>query len=245
MYDPEFDGELPKKALVELAAEPTKPPRSFRTIPAKLLGLWPIPRLAQAVFAESFRQALLERMPVDQAIRLASEVNPSRRFQQALKRMAVQVRSGYPLDTALARSGIRPPSGLMASLKVGEQHGQLADEMGAFARRTRGFSSRRFFQAIGRTDEAIDFAAALARLLVEQRLTVTMVRAAGEVSAAGRPRFATVISDIASEIENGRSLVECLSRHPRRFDPLYREFLAAANSREEMRACLTRLGARH
>ena len=242
MHDPDFDGELPKKPMPAMLIKPTKP-RWVRPGLAELLR-WPIPGMAQAVFAESFRQGILEGLPIDGAIWLAAEVNPSPRFRSALKRMAMNIRSGYSLEAALEKTRAKVQVGLKAALKVGEEHGGLADELASFAERTRGFTARRYFLAIGRKTEAIDFAAALGRLLRNERLTVHAVRAAGEVSANGRPAFLGVSKAVAEEMENGRSLVDALGQHPGWFDLLYRGLIEATNSREELRACLDRLGVR-
>jgi type II secretory pathway component PulF len=243
MHDPDFDGDYPKKVWVE----PIEPPLPTVSLSERLAGLrelWPIPRIAQAIFAEAFRQAIEERLTIDHAIRLAAEVNPSRRFRVSLRQMAIQVRSGYPLDQALEKTRARVSAGLPAALRVGEEHGCLANELGAFARKTSGFTRKRYFRAIGRGDEAIDFAAALGRLLQDQRLTVRAVRAAGDVSASDRPQFLKVIHDVAQKMEDGSPFVTALGKYPRYFDELYRGFLEAAGSREEMKTCLERLGTR-
>src|SRR4051794_8427012 len=99
--------------------------------------------------------------------------------------MATNVRSGYPLAAALTKTEASVRPGLLAALRVGEEHDGLVAELSAFARRTRRFTASKFLRAIGRSPEAREFAAALARLLRDHRLTVREVRAAGQVAADG------------------------------------------------------------
>ena len=243
MHDPEFDGYLTKKEPPPPPVSRASPePAGFRL--GALLRRWPVPRVAQAIFAEAFRQGLVEGLTVDRAVWLAAEVNPCRRFRCALRQMATNVRSGYPLEAALAKTGASVRPGLRTALGVGEEHDCLVAELSAFAGRTRRFTASKFLRAIGRSPEASEFAAALARLLREHRLTVREVRAAGQVAADGRGRFVRVFEEVARRMEDGESLVDALGRYPAHFDGLYCGFLESARSREELKACLERLGAR-
>ena len=240
MYDRELDGLITRD---EPAAAPALP--SGPVLPSlwNVLPRWPIPRFAQAVFAEAFREGLHERLAADHAVRLAAEVNPSRRFRPILGRMAANIRAGYPLDVALERTGAIVRPGLLAALRVGQEHGNVVEELKAFAARIGRLSPESYARAIGRSREAKVFAAALARLLREERLTVKVVASAGEVAADGEARFLRVIRDVARDMENnGSSLVGALRDHSQDFDPLYCGLLEAANSRAEMRECLERLG---
>ena len=203
---------------------------------------WPICRFAQSVFAEAFRQALAEGFAVGLALGLAVEVNPCPRFRRALRVMGSQLSAGDPLAGSLRTTGAWVDRGLLAALEVGEEYGCLGEELAAFARRDRGFSVDRYRRAIGRRPEATRFAAALARLLRDHGLTARVVHAAGLVSAVPRRRFAKVADAIAGEMTDGTPFLDLLGRHSTYFDPLFRGFLAAAESREEMRACLERLG---
>ncbi len=159
--------------------------------------------------------------------------------------MASHVRSGYPLGTALERTGAGVQPGLIACLRVGEERGCLVEELESFARRTARFTMRKYHRAIGRRPEAVDFAAALARLLRDHHLTVRAIRDAGQLSTDGRGRFSGIIEDVARRVEDGRSTFpNALAQHPRHFDGLFRGFLESASSRDEMRRCLERLGER-
>ncbi|MEO6810929.1 MAG: type II secretion system F family protein [Isosphaeraceae bacterium] len=201
----------------------------------------PIRQSCQLVFAEAFRQGLAEGLAADQAIRLAAEVNPSRRFRGVLVRMAMKVRSGYPLASALNQTGARVGPALLAALSVGEEYGCLIEELEALGETRGAISRERFRRTIGRSREAARFAAALSRLLRDKPLTVRVVRAGGRVAAAGSKRFSRVIDNIAQNMENGRSFVGALRVHPSHFDTLYCGFLEVAKSREETRTCLERL----
>ncbi len=126
-------------------------------------------------------------------------------------------------------ANVRPA--LLETLRVGEEHGCLAESLSSFARRTRGFTAGRFLKAIGRSPHATEFAATLARLLRDQRLSVEAVLAAGQSAADGSGRFARAIGAAAERIADGESLSEALGRYPAHFDALYLEFLDASRSR--------------
>jgi type II secretory pathway component PulF len=156
--------------------------------------------------------------------------------------MRQDVRAGYRLEISLTRSGARTAPALLAALRVGEGHGNLAEEMFAVARTLTPRAPRRLRKAVGRSVEATRFAAALARLLREEGLTEKVVASAGNVAAAGSRRFRHVVAAIVADMDSGRSFAEALSRYPRYFDPLYCGILAAADSRSRLRLCLERLG---
>ena len=244
MHDPDFDGDFPPKAKFDPVVEPEQHSKSPGLDLGALANLMPISRLSQAVFAESFRQGIIEGLAVDHAARLAAEVNPDGRFQRALRQMAINIRSGYPVAEALARTGVRVRQGLLSALRVGEEHGFFDDALASFARRTGLISTRKFHRAIGRSPHAVEFAAALARLLERERLTVRAVRAAGQIAANGDTRVVQIMETVARAVEDGGSLPWALQKHPDHFDILFRGFLAEKESRDEIRACLGRLGAR-
>lgn len=236
LLDTEFD-DLPAKKVDSALDGPAIRERSGNW----LRGVWPIGRSAQVVFAETFRQGLDAGLTADRALGLAADVTPGRRFRRALRELKVHVRSGYTIEASLAKTGVRVAPRLRAALKVGQEHGGLAEELAAFARSYRRLSSRAFQRAIGRSPEAVRFAGALARLLRGERLTVRVVRAAGEIATGGRG-FARVAADVAQRIEDGYPLVEALRFHPRHFDPLFLGLLEVAATRDELRTCLGRLG---
>jgi type II secretory pathway component PulF len=203
---------------------------------------WPIPRRSQVVFAEAFRQSLVAGLPVDQAIRLAAEVTPSRRFRQVLEQMAKHVRSGYPLSTALTKTGARVQHGLLVALRTGEEHNCLDEALSAFVKRTGVYSERMFHRSIGRSAEAIRFAAALAGLLRNHPLTVREILTAGRIAVGETGRFSRVIEEVAGRMEDGDDLVRALGHHPQHFDSLYRGVLEVTRSRGDLRVCLERIG---
>lgn len=232
------------RLLDDLPSEKVDPPLEAPATRAGpvgwLRGLWPVGRGSQVIFAEAFRQGLVEGLPADRALALATEITPGRRFRRALTEMAEHLRSGYTLEASLAKTGVRVSPRLRAALRVGQEHGRLAGELAAFTRGDRRAAPRAFHRAIGRSEAAARFAAALARLLRGGRLTVRVVRDAGELAAGGRG-FARVMADVARRMEDGATLAEALRRHPGHFDPFSCGLLAAVRSRTEMRACLTRL----
>ena len=241
MNDPELDGLLEKKET-HLALSfwvKIKTPgfqlKSFR--------LWlPIPRIAQAVFAEAFRGGLIQGIPVDRAILLASKVNPCHRFRYILQKMATYVRSGYSIEAALVKTGATVRPGLLAALRVGENHSCLVEELSSFASRTSRFTPETFLRAIGRSEEARDFAAALSRLLRDHRLTLREVEAAGQVADNSKGQFSRVVDQVAKLMQNGTSLPDALREYPAHFDSLYCGLLESTKSREEMKSCLENLG---
>src|SRR4051812_10359254 len=75
MHAPDFDGFPPKKSSLPAPVAPAmtkdKPSRSrleaFISQLKAFMLLWPVPRRAQAIFAEAFRQGLVAGLPVDRA----------------------------------------------------------------------------------------------------------------------------------------------------------------------------------
>lgn len=241
MLDPEFDDFIAKKptSLADPGSTNVKP-RSFKL--QTLIDWWPIPRRAQAIFAEALRQAITEDLAIDRAIRLATRVTPGRRFQSVLYQMNMNVRAGYPLDAALARTGVRVQAGLLVALRTGEEHDCLAEALAAFVRKSGKLTAASFHHRIGRSSEAAAFATALAGLVRARGLTVHEVRAAGQIASGGAGAFARIIEQVAARMEDGESLNDALRRHPAHFDALYCEFLEASRSRSELKECLDRLG---
>jgi len=209
----------------------------------KLLLCWPVRRKTQLLFAESLAEALTAGIEVTKAISLAARVNPSWRFRHALKQMRQDVSAGYRLEVSLARSGARVMPQLLAALRVGEEHGKLAEELFACARTVSPQAAHWLRQAVGRREEATRFAAALARLLRDEGLTRRIIADAGNVAAAGSRRFQKVIGEIVAEMDRGGGFAEALAHHPRYFDRLYCGLLQSADSRSRLRLCLERLGA--
>lgn len=202
----------------------------------------PIRRSAQVLFAEAFGQALQAGIPISEAITLAAEVNPSPRFRAALIDMARQVRTGETLEAGLLITGVRGTEGLLVALQVGEDHECLAEELFAFARRFDPQVKNRLNRRLGRSKEAIQFAAALARFLRSHPLTVEAIENAGRLAASGNKAFQAVVAEIREAINDGYSFAEALQRHPAYFDLLYCRFVQSASGRAAMCAVLEELG---
>lgn len=202
---------------------------------------WPVRRADQALFAEALNQALTAELEISAAVRLAGAAMPGRRFRAAVLEMAANCRIGYSLTQSLARTGVAVGRELLAALTVGEERGDLPGALAAFARRREGVS-RRLAAAVGRGPEVTRFAAALARLLREHRLTVRLVEDAGRLAAGDGSAFAKVVERVAEEMRNGDSFSKALARQPRTFDPLFCALVGGPNQRDRLRLVLARLG---
>jgi hypothetical protein len=203
--------------------------------------VWPIGPSSQLVFAEALRVALVECLPIDSALKLAIDVTPRHDLRLALRDVRWSVRSGHSLASSLEQANIRADKGLLAAFSVGEEFGCLTDELATFTR-SRGLTVKQFHAAIGRSPAACRFAATLARLLEGRRLTPAVIAAAGRSAAAGARSFDRRIASIVEKVSDGTSLADALRRHPGDFDTLFCGLVAHAASREELRACLERLG---
>lgn len=206
------------------------------------LRVWPVRQSAQVLFAEALSQSLRAGLEISEAIVLAARVNPSLRFRTALREMAGHARAGYSLEAALARTGVRGCEGLLAALQVGEEQGDLAGELAAFARRLDPRADDRLSRAAGRSPEAVRFAAALARLLRDRSLTLRVVEDAGRLAAAGRRSFQAAVAGLVSDMRGGMPFAEALGQRHDYFDPLFCQFVHAAEGRDQLRAVLERLG---
>src|SRR5437868_1968735 len=78
-----------------------------------------------------------------------------------------------------------------------------ADQMPAFARRSDPRPGARLAAALGRPAEATRFAAALARLLAEHKLTVRLVEDAARLAAGAGSGFARIGGRVAEAMRNG------------------------------------------
>ncbi len=194
------------------------------------------------LFAETLAQAISAHLEVSSALALASQVNPSLRLRRAIMEIRGHFRAGYALASSARKTGVRLLPGLLSAFESGETHGCLAEELAAFARSLHPDPRRALCQAMRRSAEAERFAAALARLLRDRRLTLDVVESAGRVAAAGNQHFRKVVEQVLDDLESGYGLAEALQRCPRYFDPFYCKLLEAAASREHLRLCLERLG---
>jgi hypothetical protein len=206
-------------------------------------SFWPICRLDQSVFAETFRAGMTEGLAVADAVEVALAVNRCVTFRLALIRFCSEVRAGYPLGASMRRSGAWVDPGLLAALEIGQEYDCLNDELLAFVRRDRWFTPALYCKAIGRRPETVNFAAALSRLLREHSLTGRLVLAAGRLSGSRGDRFLRVVEEVVEDMEDGLTFTDALSRHPRYFDVVFCRFLESKQSRDEIRECLARLAA--
>jgi hypothetical protein len=207
-----------------------------------LFRLWPIDRMAQATFAEAFGQALAAGLAIDRALLLAARVNPSRRLRCFLRAMREHRIVGDSLAESLGMTRAPVDPRLIAALRAGEEHGGLAREVFAFARRAPGFSAESFRKAVGRSPEANQWAYVLARLLRDHGLTWPVIVAAGRGTDGGGGPFEGVTRSIGERLLDGETLADALRAHPGHFDELFCAVVENAASAEELRASLERLG---
>lgn len=221
--------------------DPSASHNSSRTPWAWLNG-WPVRRVHQALFAEAFQQTLCSGMDISTAICVAAQATPGARFRAALREMATHCRAGHTLADALRRTGIRVSGELLAALAIGEQRGDLAGALAGFARQSLGDPRRRLANAVHRRPEAIRFAAALARWLRDQRLTVELVEDAGRLAAADNSAFAEAIRRVADSMRSGNSFSMALHDEPLCFDRLFCTQVGVPAGRDQLRTVLARLG---
>ena len=205
-----------------------------------LMNWLPIREVHQVLFAEAFSQAIDSGMEMSSAILAASQTSRSRRFRHALHVMGVNCRQGYTLSISLSKSGVRTARQFRAALEVGETRGHLAEELSAFARYRDQQAPSRLAASLGRSTNVTQFAAALARLLVNERLTVTVIADASRLAAGKDSGFDRVIGCVIEDMRNGESLAEALRRHPRVFDIFLCKLIAAPQGRDVLRKTLAR-----
>lgn len=204
---------------------------------------WPVRLADQTVFAEALSQAIGAGLEVSAAVAVAAGVPASRRFRAALGEMARHCRVGYTLAQSLSRTGVAVGGELLAALAVGEERGDLAGSLAAFARRVKGAPGIRLAAAVGRKPEAVRFAAALSRLLRDRRLTVHLIEDAGRLAAGDGSAFARAVGRVTEAMRNGVGFSEALAGEPGAFDPFFCALVGAPEGRDRLRAVLARLGA--
>jgi type II secretory pathway component PulF len=193
------------------------------------------------LFAEACSQGLAAGLEVGKAVAVAADAVRSYRFRAALREMAGNCRIGYCLEASLTRTGAAVGGELLAALRVGQDQGCLAERLAAFARCCDPCAANRLAAAVGRREEVRRFAATLAALLVDRRLTIELIRDAAEAAAGSKSRFATVVQRVCDEMDNGAAFHEALRREPRTFDPFFCALVGAPNGRDDLRGVLSRL----
>jgi type II secretory pathway component PulF len=201
----------------------------------------PIRQFDQMLFAEAFSQGLAAGLAVSNAVAVAAYAVRSRRFRAALREMAGNCRIGYSLETSLTRTRVAVGGGLLAALRVGQDQGCLIEQLSAFARRCDPHSAHRLGVAVGRRDDVRHFAAALAGLLVDRRLTIELIQDAAEAAAGKKSRLAAAAERVCEEMSGGAGFDEALRREPRTFDPLFGALLSAADRHDRLRMVLLKL----
>jgi type II secretory pathway component PulF len=210
--------------------------------PWALLYWLPVRRTDQMLFAEAFSHVLAAGLEVSGGILAAAGAVRSHRFRAALREMATHCRSGYTLAASLNRTGAAVGGELLAALEVGEERGGLADELAAFALRFDPRPGPRLAAALGRSQEVTRFAAVLARLLAEHKLTVRLVEDAARLAAGSASGFARVVGRVTEAMRGGIPFAEALGAEAGTFDPLFCALVGCPDNRDRLRAVLARLG---
>jgi len=142
----------------------------------------------------------------------------------------------------MVKSGARVSDELLASLDVGEESGCLPERLSTFASWHDPEIAAFLARAVGRPPETTRFAAALAKLLIDHRLTLRLVRDAGSLVASDRSAFSKAIREVVSDMKEGATFVEALHRHPKSFDAFFCTLLRETNERGKLRSVLAMLG---
>jgi type II secretory pathway component PulF len=194
------------------------------------------------LFAEALSQALAAGVDVSGAVAVAARATPSRRFRAALREMAANCRVGYTLADSLSRTGAAVGGELLAALDVGEERGDLPGSLAVFACQCGPRPGARLAAAVGQRPEATRFAAALARLLGDRRLTVGLVEEAARLAAGDGSAFAAAAERVVAAMRDGATFPQALARESGSFDPLFCALVGAPDGRDGLRAVLARLG---
>lgn len=214
----------------------------FARFVRNLLRRWPIRGRDQALFAEALSQALSAGIEISAAVAVAANANPSFRFKQALGEMASHCRAGYSIEASLKKTGAIVADALLSALRIGEYHGCLARNLSVFAHRTIPRVEEQLARAVGRPPEATRFAAALADLLTDRRLTTDLIQDAAALAAEKHSTFRRIIKRVVVDIKNGEPFAQAIQGHVNGFDSLFCELVAATSRRQELRAVLMLLG---
>jgi type II secretory pathway component PulF len=207
-----------------------------------LLGCFPSAARTQAAVAEMLSQAIAAKLSLPEAIAVAAEMTRGFPVGDLLSHTAEMVRLGEEVPASLRWAGMHLHLDLVAAFDVAESRGNLGDELAAAARRLDAHVADHVAAAIGRRPTARRFATSLARLLAQAPLTFQLVHDAARLVGTRDRQFRCVIRWLALDIEGGCPFAEALARFPQVFDPLFVRCVGNAQSREQMRAVLARLG---
>lgn len=194
----------------------------------------------EVLFAEALSQTLFCGMEISSAISVAADTSRSSRFRYGLHEMAGYCRQGNSLLRSLAKTKMRTTKQFQAAVDVGESRGCLANELSAFARSRDPQSAIRLAMSVGRSDDVTRFMNALARLLIDHRLTIDMLADAARVAAGAGSHFEFVVAKIIEDMKDGRSISEAMQRQSDAFDSFLRSLIKASPGRDVLRKTLAR-----
>lgn len=237
--------DINPNTVVEL---PEEPPSSSNISDSQklswitpVLQWWPIGHTTEAIVAEALGQSLIAGLNEVESLHLAARVFRGRRIGTTLGAMAPLVQAGEQIYAALKQTKQRVSIGFLEAIRVGEDRGQVATELRAFARRRLPRVCQRLIRWTKRSKQAIQFAGALSRLLHDHRLTASVIEDAGRVAAGGDKCFLELIATVVKGMENGDSLAQNLRRFPKHFDPMFIRFIDVPSSRAAFRVNLNML----
>jgi type II secretory pathway component PulF len=187
-------------------------------------------------------QAIAAKLSLPDAMQVASKMMRGFPLGDLLSRAAEMVRLGEEVPDSLRWAGMTVHADIQAAFKVGEYHGNLGGELAAASRRLDARVADHLAAAIGRRRTARRFAQSLARLLAREPLTFDLVHDAARLVGARDRQFRRVIRWLALGIEGGLPFADALASFPKVFDLLFVRCVENAQSREQMRSILSRIG---
>jgi type II secretory pathway component PulF len=201
----------------------------------------PVRRTDEMLFAEAWSQALDAGMEISHSIFVAAQANPSRRLRAALFEMTCHCRTGYSLEASLAKTRIAVGRDLLGAIRVGEEHGCLSKQLAAFGRRRHANPAECLAAAIGRPTEVSLFAAALADLLSDRKLTLWLVQDAALLAAGTGTKLARVVEEVTEQMKGGVEFSRALRAYPKMFDQFFCRLIEATAERQSLRRVLLRM----
>jgi hypothetical protein len=213
-----------------------------RSLFSPLFGCLPSAPRTQAALVEMLSQALAAKVTLPDAIDVVSQMMHGFPMGDLQGRAAGMMRAGEEVPDSLRWAGLRLHTDIQAAFGVGEFRGGLGEELAAAARRLDVRVADHVAAAIGRRRTARRFATSLARLLAHEPLTFDLVHHAARLVGARDRHFRHVIRWLALDVEGGLPLADVLGNYSRVFDPLFVNCVANAQSRQQMRDILSRIG---
>jgi type II secretory pathway component PulF len=217
-----------------------------QTLPPNVQSLWsylyrlPVSQFSEVVFAEALSQALYAGIPIAEAIRITADTHPSRRISAGLREMAWRVRTGTDPVDGLERTGLSVSGDLLAVFEVAGDRGRLPDFLKQFAAQRDPAPWLRLADSQRRPAEVTRFAACLAELLRDNKLSPSIVFDAGLLAAGRDSKFANRISGSVDDMRQGTSLADSLKRGTQLVDRFLIQLLAAQSTRHGIHSVLAR-----